>query len=86
MKWLDWVLAVLSLLMIILVMLQGAKSQGASGAIMGGNSKVFTNVKERGVDLIMSRLTMSLGIILFVLIICRGIWYAVATGDATAGA
>ncbi|MDR0832434.1 MAG: preprotein translocase subunit SecG [Bacillales bacterium] len=75
MVWLDWVLAVLALLMIILVMLQAGKSQGASGAIMGGNSKVFTNTKERGTDLILSRLTLGVGIALFVLIICRGIWF-----------
>lgn len=75
MEWLDILIAIDALFLIILAMLQGGKSSGASGAIMGGNTAVFTNVKERGAEKVLSRITMGLGIALFVMIVCRGIWF-----------
>ena len=44
MNWVDLIIAIDAVLIIILAMLQSSKSHGASGAIMGGNSAVFTNV------------------------------------------
>ena len=65
MNWVDLIIAIDAVLIIILTMLQSSKSHGASGAIMGGNSAVFTNVKERGPEVIMSRVTMILGVLFF---------------------
>ena len=61
-------------LLILLVLLQGGKSSGASGAIMGGNTRVFTNTKERGAEKILSRLSMGVGIAFFILTIACGIF------------
>lgn len=80
MNWCDILIAVDAVLIIILTMLQSSKSHGASGAIMGGNSAVFTNVKERGPEKIISNFTLACGIAFFVLSIMRVIWFK-TTGD-----
>ena len=61
MNWCDILIAVDAVLIIILAMLQSSKSHGASGAIMGGNSAVFTNVKERGPEKVLMYLTFAMG-------------------------
>lgn len=66
---LDIVFIVVAILLIVLALLQTGKSEGASGAIMGGGNRTFTNVKERGPELILSRVTLFLGITFFVLAI-----------------
>ena len=58
-------LIVISLLLIALVLLQSNKAEGASQIISGGNSDLFSQRKERGVELLISRVTMALGIIFF---------------------
>lgn len=58
---------VVSILLICLVLLQSAKAESASQIIQGGSSDLFSNRKERGVELFISRLTMLLGIAFFVL-------------------
>lgn len=83
MNWCDILIAIDAVLIIILAMLQSSKSHGASGAIMGGNSAVFTNVKERGPEKIISNFTLACGIAFFVLAIMRVIWFK-STGDASA--
>ena len=83
MNWCDILIAVDAVLVIILAMLQSSKSHGASGAIMGGNSAVFTNVKERGPEKIISNFTLVCGIAFFILAIMRVIWFK-STGDAGA--
>ena len=51
-------LLVLSFILIIIVLLQSSKSEGASAAIMGGNKmNIFTRTKERGADKIMTIIT-----------------------------
>ena len=48
----------ISILVIIIVLLQSGKTEGASAAIMGGNKmNIFTRTKERGVDKIMTIIT-----------------------------
>lgn len=58
-------LLIVSLLLIAIVLLQSNKAEGASQIISGGNSDLFSQRKERGVELLISRITMSLGLIFF---------------------
>jgi len=58
-------LLIISLLLIAIVLLQSNKAEGASQIISGGNSDLFSQRKERGVELLISRITMSLGLIFF---------------------
>ena len=48
--------------LVVSTLLQGGKSAGASGAIMGGGMNLFSNVKERGIEKIVSRITLISGI------------------------
>ena len=66
---LDWILLVLSILIIVVCLLQGGKSQGASGAITGGGLNVFVKTKERGVEKVLSIITLIPAIIFFLLAI-----------------
>lgn len=70
MHWLDVVLLIVAAWIIILTLLQSGKTEGASGAFTGGNNlNVFSNVKESGPELFISRLTLTLGICFFVLVL-----------------
>ncbi len=60
---------VIAILLIIIVLLQSGKAEAASQIISGGNLDLFNKRKERGSELFISRLTMVLGIIFFVLTI-----------------
>ena len=48
MQWFDIVFLVVGLIIIVLSLLQGGKSEGASGAITGGGMNIFVKTKERG--------------------------------------
>lgn len=63
MVWYDYVFWVIAFIIIVLSLLQGGKSEGASGAITGGGLNVFVKTKERGSELIVSYLTLGFGII-----------------------
>jgi len=58
---------IVSILLIAIVLLQSGKAESASQAIMGGNESLFANRKERGSELFVTRATMVLGILFFVL-------------------
>ena len=60
-------LLVISILLIIIVLLQSGKAESAGQIIQGGNSDLFANRKERGLELFISRLTMLLGVAFFCL-------------------
>ena len=60
-------LIIVSVLIIVLVLLQGNKAQAGGQIISGGNAELFQNQKERGAELLVSRLTLILGIVFFVL-------------------
>ena len=60
-------LLVVSILLIIIVLLQSGKAESAGQIIQGGNSELFSNRKERGLELFISRLTMVLGVAFFAL-------------------
>ena len=59
-------LIIISFLLIAIVLLQSNKAEGASQIISGGNSDLFSNRKERGLELFISRLTLGLGLIFFI--------------------
>ena len=63
----DWILLVFSIVIIILCLLQGGKSEGASGAITGGGLNVFVKTKERGAEKVLSILTLVAAIVFFLL-------------------
>ena len=63
----DILLMVISILLIALGLLQSGKAESASGVISGGGSDLFSNRKERGGELLISRITFGLGA-LFLLI------------------
>lgn len=64
---LESILLVVSILLIVLVLLQSNKASSAGNIITGGNEALFQNMKERGAELFISRLTLSLGVIFFVI-------------------
>ena len=67
MTFLNVVFLIVSVLLIIVSLLQSGKSDGASGAITGGNLNVFVDNKERGPEVILSRVTLILGVLFFLL-------------------
>ncbi len=64
---LENILLGVSILLIAIVLLQGSKASDAGQIITGGNENLFQNAKERGFELFISRATMALGIIFFVI-------------------
>ena len=65
---------IVSILLITIVLLQSGKAESASQIIQGGNSDLFSNRKERGVELFISRFTFALGFTFFVLCLAISIW------------
>lgn len=63
MKWYDILFIIVSLILIILSLLQGGKSEGASGAITGGGLNVFVKTKERGSEKVVSWLTFGFAVL-----------------------
>ncbi|MCR5184655.1 MAG: preprotein translocase subunit SecG [Bacilli bacterium] len=66
-EWYDWILLGFSIVIIVLCLLQGGKSEGASGAITGGGLNVFVKTKERGAEKVVSILTLICAIIFFLI-------------------
>lgn len=60
-------LLIVSVLLIAIVLLQSNKASDASQIIGGGNDVLFQNQKERGIELFITRLTILLGVLFFVL-------------------
>ena len=63
----EVVLLVISVLLITVVLLQSDKSESASNILLGSSSDLFKNRKERGFELFLSRFTLGLGILFFVI-------------------
>lgn len=63
----EVVLIIVSVLLITVVLLQSDKSESASNILLGASSELFANRKERGFELFISRFTLVLGIIFFVI-------------------
>lgn len=71
-EWYDWILLAASVIIIVLCLLQGGKSEGASGAITGGGLNVFVKTKERGAEKVVSILTLIVaGIFFFIAILIK---------------
>ncbi len=64
---LETILLIVSVLLIVVVLLQGNKASDAGQIITGGNEVLFQNMKERGFELFISRLTLILGILFFII-------------------
>ena len=57
----ETALLILSVVLIALVLLQSNKASDAGQIISGGNTELFQAQKERGVELLVSRLTLLVG-------------------------
>ena len=66
-KCMETALLIISILLIAIVLLQSNKASDASQIITGGNSELFSNQKERGAELLISRITFVLGMAFFIL-------------------
>ncbi|HOA10966.1 MAG: preprotein translocase subunit SecG [Bacilli bacterium] len=66
---LDIIFIIVSILLIIISLMQGGKSEGASGAITGGGLNIFVKTKERGSEKVISYITYGLAILFFLLAI-----------------
>lgn len=62
MLWIDYIVLVISLLLIVIVMLQNSKDD-INDAFNGSKSELFKNQKTRGLELILQRATMVLAIL-----------------------
>jgi preprotein translocase subunit SecG len=72
---LEMALIVISVLLIALVLLQSNKAQAGGQIITGGNQELFSNIKERGSELVISRITLILGISFFVISLVLYLFY-----------
>ena len=66
---LNVLLVIISIVLIILCLLQSGKSDGIVNALTGQSSNLFAQQKERGADLIITRITAGLTIVFFVIAI-----------------
>ena len=62
-------MVVIGFVLVILCLLQSGKSDDIVNALTGQSSNLFAEQKERGIDLVMSRMTMILGVAFFVIAI-----------------
>ena len=60
-------MVVIAIVLVILCLLQSGKSDDIVNALTGQSSNLFAEQKERGIDLVMSRMTMILGVAFFVI-------------------
>ena len=56
-----------AIVLIVLSLLQGGKSDGLVSALSGQSSNLFNETKERGSELVLTRVTAVAGVIFFVL-------------------
>ena len=63
----ETLLLIISILIIVIVLLQSNKASDAGSVLTGGNDALFSNMKERGLELLISRITLVLGVLFFVI-------------------
>ena len=63
----ETALLIISILLIVIVLLQSSKAEGAAQIISGSTSELFTHRKERGSELVITRLTLVLGLAFFII-------------------
>jgi len=61
MGWIDWLLLAISVILIALVMIQESKDD-VKNTFSGEKSDLFKNQKQRGPELVLSRITMGTSI------------------------
>ena len=61
----ETALLIISILLIIIVLLQSVKAQGGAQIITGGPSELFSQRKERGAELAITRFTAFLAFLFF---------------------
>lgn len=66
---LEVLMIIVSIALIIVCLLQTGKTDGIVNALTGQSSNLFAQQKERGVDLVLTRITVGLGIAFFVIAI-----------------
>ena len=66
---LEVLLIIVSIALIIVCLLQTGKTDGIVNALTGQSSNLFAQQKERGVDLVLTRITVGIGIAFFVIAI-----------------
>lgn len=66
-EFLEISLLVISIVLIAIVLLQSNKASDAGQIITGGNEALFGKMKERGLELFISRLTLILGLLFFLI-------------------
>lgn len=66
---LNILLIIVSIALIVVCLLQSGKSDGVVNALTGQSSNLFAQQKERGADLVLTRITVGLAIAFFVLAI-----------------
>ena len=67
------ILLIICVLLIAIVLLQSNKAEGASQIISGGNADLFSQRKERGAELFISRLTFTLGALFFIICVIMNV-------------
>ena len=60
-------LLIISILLIIIVLLQSGKAESAAQILSGNSTDLFKNRKERGSELVITRITMVLGAAFFII-------------------
>ena len=81
MSGLEITLFVISIILILLGLLTGGKSEGASGAITGGGLNVFAKTKERGSEKVVTWLTFAFAVLFLFLALIVSV---VSGGSSTA--
>ena len=82
-QWYDWLFMGVGIVIIILCLLQGGKSEGASGAITGGGLNVFVKTKERGAERVVSILTLVMAIVFFIIALVIEVANAASAASAS---
>ena len=73
---------IVSLIIIVLSLLQGGKSEGASGAITGGGLNVFAKTKERGSEKVITWLTFGFAIVFLFLALIISVVSSTSASEA----
>lgn len=81
-QWYDIIFIIVSLIIIVLSLLQGGKSEGASGAITGGGLNVFAKTKERGSEKVITWLTFGFAIVFLFLALIISVVSSTSAGEA----
>lgn len=73
----NYALPIVAILLIVLVIAQGGKADGASSFIVGGGAeeRLFADMKERGIEVFLTRSTWILAILLLGLSVARLAFY-----------